>query len=159
MPAGVATSCTAISYYSQRAQKLTPPGKPSTWFPGEGLVTQAQLFHSLSALALYSCSFLLLFALALCLCSPFWLFVLLFALASYSCYLLVLLFCSMFLLLNVFLNTVTCHINLVYVVSNAFWNFINLTPNLLIFWNFATRNTGFLPKWRVIQEHWLAEQK
>ena len=23
---------------------LTPPGKPSTWFPGEGLVTQAQMF-------------------------------------------------------------------------------------------------------------------
>ena len=27
---------------------LTPPGKPSTWFPGEGLVTQAWLFHLLS---------------------------------------------------------------------------------------------------------------
>ena len=27
---------------------LTPPGKPSTWFPGEGLVTQAQMFYLLS---------------------------------------------------------------------------------------------------------------
>ena len=32
--------------------KLTPPGKPSTWFPGEGLVTQAQLIHLLPARAL-----------------------------------------------------------------------------------------------------------
>ena len=30
------------------APVLTPPGKPSTWFPGEGLVTQAWLFRLLS---------------------------------------------------------------------------------------------------------------
>ena len=44
---------------------LTPPGKPSTWFPGEGLVTQARLFPSLLlllfALVLRSCSLILLF--------------------------------------------------------------------------------------------------
>ena len=28
---------------------LTPPGKPSTWFPGEGLVTQASLLSSLKS--------------------------------------------------------------------------------------------------------------
>ena len=27
---------------------LTPPGKPPTWFPGEGLVTQARTCHLLS---------------------------------------------------------------------------------------------------------------
>ena len=27
---------------------LTPPGKPPTWFPGEGLVTQARMCHLLS---------------------------------------------------------------------------------------------------------------
>ena len=31
---------------------LTPPGKPSTWFPGEGLVTQAGLCRLLSDLFL-----------------------------------------------------------------------------------------------------------
>ena len=47
------------------APVLTPPGKPSTWFPGEGLVTQARLFPSLLlllfALVLRSCSLILLF--------------------------------------------------------------------------------------------------
>ena len=46
-------------------KSLTPPGKPSTWFPGEGLVTQARLFPSLLlllfALVLRSCSLILLF--------------------------------------------------------------------------------------------------
>ena len=76
--------------------ELTLPGKPSTWFPGEGLVTQAQLFHSLPALALCSCSLFLLFSLALsscsllllstlALCSCSWLS--LFALALYSYFL------------------------------------------------------------------------
>ena len=44
---------------------LTTPGKPPTWFPGEGLVTQARLFSSLLlllfALVLRSCSLILLF--------------------------------------------------------------------------------------------------
>ena len=29
---------------------LTARGKPSTWFPGEGLVTQAQMFYLLSSM-------------------------------------------------------------------------------------------------------------
>ena len=45
--------------------RITPPGKPSTWFPGERLVTQARLFPSLLlllfALVLRSCSLILLF--------------------------------------------------------------------------------------------------
>ena len=33
---------------SKDCVRLTPPGKPSTWFPGEGLVTQARMCHFLS---------------------------------------------------------------------------------------------------------------
>ena len=35
--------------------KLTPPGKPSTWFPGDGLVTQAQLCHLVSMMSFKFC--------------------------------------------------------------------------------------------------------
>ena len=37
---------------SHRDMQLTPPGKPPTWFPGEGLVTQVELFHLLSNMSL-----------------------------------------------------------------------------------------------------------
>ena len=36
------------SQLATTAPVLTPPGKPSTWFPGERLVTQAQMFYLLS---------------------------------------------------------------------------------------------------------------
>ena len=41
----------ALSYTvvaRRRVCQPTPPGKPSTWFPGEGLVTQARMCHFLS---------------------------------------------------------------------------------------------------------------
>ena len=30
-----------IKDFREKGMQITPPGKPSTWFPGEGLVTQA----------------------------------------------------------------------------------------------------------------------
>ena len=127
------------SQLATTVQVLTPPGKPSTWFPGEGLVTQARLFPSLLlllfALVLRSCSLILLFH-----------FVFVMILCYGPCSLIlsdVLLFNVTFVFTSCFcwqicdLNTFRNYINLIYVILNAFWNFQNLTPNLLIFWNFA----------------------
>ena len=79
------------------APVLTPPGKPSTWFPGEGLVTQARLFSSL---------LLLLFALVLRSCPLFLLFDFVFVmiLRYGSCSLIL----SAVLLLNVTLVVTSC---------------------------------------------------
>ena len=46
-----------IKWKIKVVKQLTPPGKPPTWFPGEGLVTQARLFirHQICLLNALDC--------------------------------------------------------------------------------------------------------
>ena len=92
---------------------ITPPGKPPTWFPGEELVTQAQI------------------------CAIFYIFVSLVFMFLLSHFWLKCLFKLLIFHQKCCLNISLCYRNLADIILYHFWNFQNLILNLVIFENFA----------------------